>query len=134
MRSGAGNARLCRMTTSPTMGSTARETRDGLALEIVDVPGRSRFEATVDGTAVAFVEYTAQGDHVDLVHTVTEPDWGGRGIASVLVRAVLDLVRAAGRRVIPHCPFVSAYIHGHPELADLVDGQHRALVRPTAPP
>lgn len=63
---------------------------------------------------------------------MTEPGWEGRGSASALAQGALDLVRAGGRRVIPHCPFISAYLHRHSELADLVDAEHRSLIRPAS--
>ncbi len=34
--------------------------------------------------------------------------------------------RAAGRRVLPHCPFVKAYIEKHDEYVDLVPAEQRA--------
>ena len=44
----------------------------------------------------------------------------GRGIASRLVQGALESARAAGLKVVPRCPFVSAYIAKHPEFGDLL--------------
>lgn len=117
---------------SAGMGSSTRQTRDGLDVQISDVGERTRFEATVDGELAAFAQYKLRGDHVDFVHTLTESGWEGRGIASVLAEAALDLVREADRRAIPHCPFISAYIHRHTEYTDLVDERDRRLIRPSS--
>lgn len=118
--------------TTPTMGSREAVARDGLTVHVADAPPRSRFEATVNGALAAYTEYVLTDSHVDFVHTVTEPDWGGRGIASVLAQGALGLVRTAGRRAIPHCPFIAAYIHRHREFADLVDEEHQHLIRPAS--
>jgi predicted GNAT family acetyltransferase len=121
------------MTLPASLGRLERTTRDGLAVTVVDVPEASRFEARVDDTVAAYAEYTLDGDHVVFVHTLTEPDWGGRGIASVLAAGAIELVRAAGRRVVPRCPFIADWIHRHPEAADLVDHRHQRLIRPFTP-
>lgn len=118
---------------STTLGSSTALTRDGLSVVVADAPARSRVEATVDGTLAAYTEYVPSDEaHVDFVHTVTEPDWSGRGIASILAHEALGLVRAANRRVIPHCPFIATYIHRHEEFADLVDEEHKSLLRPAS--
>ena len=43
-----------------------------------------------------------------------------------LIRQVLDEQRAAGRQVLPYCPFVKAYISSHPDYLDLVPASQRA--------
>jgi uncharacterized protein len=60
-----------------------------------------------------------------LVHTEVVPAVEGRGVASRLVSAALDDIRARGLRVVPICPFVRHYLGRHPEYGDL-------LVRPRA--
>ena len=56
-----------------------------------------------------------------------DPDHRGRGLAGVLVRPVLDDARARGLAVLPHCPYVAAFIDGHrEEYLDLVPVDRRA--------
>lgn len=57
---------------------------------------------------------------VDLFHTEVDPRLRNRGLGAVLVRAVLDDLRARGDRVIPTCPFVAAFIRRNPEYEDLL--------------
>ena len=45
------------------------------------------------------------------MHTYTEPASRGYGVASDLVRSVLDTARAEGVKVIPTCPYVSWWIN-----------------------
>ena len=134
----AGDYHLDRWRAAPTDGGaagaglrrTTRSVRDDLAVVITDMPGASRFEASVDGVVAAYAEYTLDGRHVVFTHTLTEPDWGGRGVGSALASGALELVATAGRRVVPRCPFIADHLHRHPELAHLVDERHRRLIRP----
>lgn len=88
---------------------------------VVDNPGRHRYEARADdGAVLGFSQYRRSGDTVVFTHTEVDDAQEGHGVGSRLVRGALDDVRAAGLRVRPLCPFVKAYIDGHPEYADLV--------------
>jgi len=79
-----------------------------------------RYEIFLDGRRVGLADFYQHGDVVVIPHTETLPAYGGRGLASRLVRYCLDDIRAQGLRVAPACPFVAAYIGKHPEYADLV--------------
>lgn len=56
---------------------------------------------------------------LDFSSTYVEPGRRGRGLAAEVVRAGLDYARAEGKRVIPSCSYVRAYLRRHPEYADL---------------
>jgi predicted GNAT family acetyltransferase len=86
---------------------------------IHDNTQRRRFELTVDGH-LARADYVVDGDVITFTHTIVPPALEGRGIASRLIRHALSEARARGLRVVPQCPFVAAYIHKHPEWADLL--------------
>ena len=93
---------------------------------MTDRPERKRYEITEDGAVVGFVTYLRSGDTVELVHTEIDPAHGGRGLAGVLVRAVLDDARARGSTVLPRCPYVAAFIGDHrDEYLDLVAPEQR---------
>jgi hypothetical protein len=79
-----------------------------------------RYEIRLDGRRVGLADYYRRGDVVVIPHTETSPEFGGRGLASKLVRYCLDDIRAQGLRVEPACPFVAAYIRKNPEYADLL--------------
>jgi uncharacterized protein len=79
----------------------------------------SRFELDAGGVT-AFMTYRLGNGTITLQHTETPPQARGQGIASRLVAGVLDIVRTRGLKVIPRCPFVSAYIAKHPEFNDLL--------------
>ncbi|HEY0166837.1 MAG TPA: GNAT family N-acetyltransferase [Jatrophihabitans sp.] len=80
-----------------------------------------RYEIRLEGRRVGLADFFRRADVVVIPHTETSPEFGGRGLASKLVRYCLDDIRAQGLRVEPACPFVAAYIRKHPEYADLLD-------------
>ena len=79
---------------------------------------QNRFELETEG-GLAFANYRRTPSAVIITHTETPRALRGRGIASELVKGVLDLIRADGRKVIAGCGFVVDYLHKHPEYADL---------------
>jgi uncharacterized protein len=88
--------------------------------EVHDAPDRSRYEVVVDGTLAGFAEYTDRGNVRVFTHTEVFDAFEGKGVGAVLAREALDDVRAAGRTVVPRCPFIRAWIDRHPGYADLV--------------
>ena len=56
------------------------------------------------------------------------PNYEGQGLGAVLVKGALADVRASGRRAVPVCPFVAAYVKRHPEEADIVDRATPAIL------
>ena len=90
-----------------------------------DNPERGRYEMDVEG-GVAFATYRADGATVVISHTEVPPALNGRGLGTLLVKGMLDLVRASGRKVVPVCSFVSLYMRRHPELSGR-DGLGRPL-------
>ena len=83
--------------------------------------GAGRYEIFLDGRRVGLADFYRRGDVVVIPHTETSPQYGGRGLASRLVRYCLDDIRAQGLQVEPACPFVAAFIVKNPEYADLID-------------
>ena len=61
------------------------------------------------------------GDTLEFFSTYVEPGRRGRGLAAEVVRAALDPALREGKRVIPACSYVRAYLSRHPEYADLAD-------------
>ena len=83
--------------------------------------GHGRFRLLVDGREVAVLDYRKLPGTWNIVHTYTEPASRGYGVASDLVRSVLDTARAEGVKVIPTCPYVSWWINEYqPGYEDLV--------------
>ncbi|WP_424951545.1 GNAT family N-acetyltransferase [Deinococcus sp.] len=80
------------------------------------------------GAGMAFAEYRPAGGSVMFTHTEVPETLEGQGIGSELVKAALDDVKAQGKKVIPLCPFVAAYIGQHHEYLELVDPAQRGAL------
>lgn len=90
-----------------------------------DNPAASRFEAALEGGAVAVAEYVLSDGLIVFTHTVVPPAFEGRGIGGALIRAGLQAARARGLKVQPDCPFFAAYIERHAEEQDLLSAAAR---------
>jgi uncharacterized protein len=101
---------------------TEREPGAKLGGELVidDNPEARRYEARLDGQLAGWVDYGRVRTRLVALHTEVLPEFGGRGIASALVRRVLDDARAAGQTVTPRCPLFASHFRRHPEDADLL--------------
>lgn len=97
-----------------------RDSEDGLPLVIEDRPDERRYVALLGDELVGWVDYGRVGARLVALHTEVPPKFGGRGIATKLVRRVLDDARAAGATVTPRCPLFAAHFQRHPEDADIL--------------
>lgn len=89
-------------------------------------PEQLRYEIWVGAELAGFTEYRRHGPEADFVHTEIGERFGGRGLASRLIREALDDARQQGWSVLPYCPFVKAFIAKHEEYLDLVPEAKRA--------
>ena len=80
---------------------------------------KNRFELEIDDH-MAFVEYEQSPGAIKLLHTEVPKELGGRGVGSILAKAVLENVRAQGLKVDARCEFMAGYIKKHPEFAGMV--------------
>jgi predicted GNAT family acetyltransferase len=85
-------------------------------------------DALVDGKEVGTLVYELKGSMAVISHTVVEPEYRERGVASELVRQALDDLRERGMTVSNFCGFVGTFIDGHPEYADLLDPVHPGVI------
>jgi predicted GNAT family acetyltransferase len=81
---------------------------------------RHQFIIEFEGREAGFAEFDEDGDTWTFTHTVVDPAFEGRGLGSALVHAALDGAREHGKRIIPECPFVAAYIGRHHDWDDLL--------------
>ena len=72
-----------------------------------------RYELLVGGRLAVQSFFRDLPGHIDFTHTETGQDFEGRGLGKVLAHFALDDVVATGKRVIPHCPFISSYLRKH---------------------
>jgi uncharacterized protein len=81
----------------------------------------NRFEILVDGAVVGVADYVDDGARRIFHHTRVDESMSGKGLAGRLVRHALDETRREGRRVVPVCSYVAAYVERHDEYADVVE-------------
>jgi predicted GNAT family acetyltransferase len=91
-----------------------------------DQPDKKRYEIWVGDVLAGFTVYRARGEVYTFSHTEIDEAFGGRGLASVLIKYALDDMQARGIAVLPDCPFVRRYISRHPDYLDLVPAEARA--------
>jgi uncharacterized protein len=96
---------------------------------IIDNAVLRRFELQQNGET-AFLLYSKTGGSIRLIHTEVPEALRGQGVGSKLVGGVLRQAQQRELSIIPSCPFVAEYLRGHPELASLVEAQHRWMIEP----
>jgi predicted GNAT family acetyltransferase len=93
--------------------------------EVVNRPEAHRYELLADGKVAGFVEYQLSPGEILFIHTEIDEAYEGKGLASVLVRHVLDDARERGLSVLPLCPFLRGWISRHEDYLDLVPATAR---------
>ena len=83
-------------------------------------PDKERYEISVDGEFAGWVDAKDDGDVLRMPHTVVLPEFGGKGVAKILVAAALDDIRERGRLIAPRCPYVVDFVEKNPQYGDLV--------------
>lgn len=101
--------------TLPETGHQAAATASTIE-HIADI---GRFRIRRGGRDLAVLDYLAAPGSWNLVHTWADPDVRGTGLASDLVRHVMDQARAVQVRIIPSCPYIPVWLRRHPEYAEL---------------
>ncbi len=80
-----------------------------------------RFTISVEGQKVGFTEYADRDGRRIFPHTEVADEFGGRGLATILVSEALQATRDAGLRIVAVCPLVTGFVAKHPEYADVAD-------------
>jgi uncharacterized protein len=83
------------------------------------------FVATADGVEFGVIPFVMRDGRVTLLATSILPEFRGMGLATALIRRVLDRLREDGRQVTVRCPVFLSFLRRHPEYADLVGGRVR---------
>ena len=88
----------------------------------VHAPEHHRYEIRDGAELAGFTQYRLPDDeHVDFVHTEVDDKYAGQGLAGGVVEFALADVRAQGKRIIAHCPYVAKWLTKHPEYDDITD-------------
>ncbi|MGC4026606.1 MAG: GNAT family N-acetyltransferase [Mesorhizobium sp.] len=94
---------------------------DTIHLDETDTKGRYWFRGP-DGDE-AEMTFTKSGANTIIIdHTMVPDAFRGQGIGLKLVERGVADARAAGKKIIPLCPFAAAQFRRHPEWADVLKG------------
>jgi uncharacterized protein len=83
--------------------------------------GHQTYTIAVEGQTVGHADFADRGDQRVFYHTVVDPAFGGRGLATILVEEALKAARGEGKRVVPVCPMVETVLKKHPEFDGITD-------------
>lgn len=98
--------------------------------EVVNDEKAGTYEAIVGDRTIAGLPYAVAGDdRLVLLAVSVFPEFRGQGIATELIRRVLDDVRVQGKTVTIRCPIVCTFIENNPGYADLVDSKHPGVTK-----
>jgi len=101
------------------------EERVPVAEKLIDNTHQGRFELYRDGGLVGWLYYThLRPNRYALRHTEVELSHQHQGVASAMVRQVLDQVRIRKGTITAICPFVVDYLSRSTADADLIDARH----------
>ena len=104
-------------------------TTDKTGAEATVSAAEGKYTIAVDGETVGLAAVADRGNQRVFYHTEVDERFGGRGLASILVGEALERTRADGKRVVPLCPMVAAFIKKHPEFDDITDKATPELLR-----
>lgn len=83
--------------------------------------GKGRYLLRGPGGEVAEMTFTSVGaGQIIIDHTQVPDAFRGQGAGVRLVTRAVDDARAAGKKIIPLCPFAAAQFRRHPEWQDVL--------------
>jgi quinol monooxygenase YgiN/predicted GNAT family acetyltransferase len=114
---------------APSPAAESPEAAHDSALDLVvrDNPESQTYDAMVGDEIAGTMLYEHEGPRLVLTHTAVQSRFQHQGIATALIAAALDDIRAKGKKVTILCPLVNAFIDAHPQYADLIDSEHPGL-------
>ena len=106
---------------------------DRVPIEVVDNPGRGRYELRDRDDVIGQAQYVvvatpegSGGDRVVFFHTEVDEAYEGQGLAADLAAFALDTTVEQGRVIVPVCPYIATFVRRHAETY----AAHVASVQP----
>jgi uncharacterized protein len=96
-------------------------TTDKTGAQTTVSPGDGKYSIAVDGKTVGYVAVADRDNQRVFYHTEIDDQFGGRGLATILVLQALNATRDDGKRVVAVCPMVAGVLEKHPEFSDITD-------------
>ncbi|MGV0744016.1 GNAT family N-acetyltransferase [Mycolicibacterium sp. XJ870] len=89
--------------------------------EVRNIPEARHYEITVDGEHAGLVAYVDSDNQRILYHTEVDDKFEGQGLAATLVSEAMADTQAAGKRIVPVCPYIAKYVQRHHDFDDALD-------------
>jgi predicted GNAT family acetyltransferase len=90
-------------------------------IKLEDSGSKGRYILRSPQGAVAEMTFSKVGEHMIIIDHTEVPDaFRGQGVGLRLVARAVEDMRAAGRKIIPLCPFANAQFRRHKEWADVL--------------
>ncbi|MFC9787032.1 GNAT family N-acetyltransferase [Rhodococcus sp. NPDC127528] len=80
-----------------------------------------RYAIRLGDELAGFTEYLDHDGRRIFFHTEIDDRFAGQGLAGILVHEALTATVAAGKRIVPICPYVAKYLGKHDDFAASVD-------------
>lgn len=94
---------------------------EAIAIKLEDGETKGRYVIEGPDGAEAEMTFTKAGpSQIIIDHTSVPEAFRGQGVGVRLVERAVDDARAAGKTIIPLCPFAAAQFRRHPEWADVL--------------
>jgi predicted GNAT family acetyltransferase len=93
----------------------------GQVLKVIHHVADRFYELLADGQFAGLVVYEDAGGRYVFTHTFIAEGYRGRGLSQVLLRGVLEDVRARHITVTNYCPVLDRFIEKNPGYAPLID-------------
>ena len=93
--------------------------RTGAATTVTAGPGR--YDIAVEGKVVGHADIADRADQRVFYHTEVDEEFGGRGLATILIEQALHETRNDGKRIVALCPTVAGVLEKHPNYSDITD-------------
>ena len=90
-------------------------------IKLEDSGSKGRYFLRSPQGAVAEMTFSKVGEHMIIIDHTEVPDvFRGQGVGLRLVTKAVEDMRAAGKKIIPLCPFANAQFRRHKEWADVL--------------
>ena len=94
---------------------------EDVKIELEENGNKGRYFVKGPDNAEAEMTFTRVGEHQFIIDHTGVPDaFRGQGVGLKLVTRAVEDARAAGKTIIPLCPFAAAQFKRHPEWSDVL--------------
>lgn len=94
---------------------------DDIHIELEEQANKGRYFVKGADGAEAEMTFSKAGDSQIIIDHTGVPDaFRGQGVGAKLVTRAVEYARAAGKKIIPLCPFAAAQFRRHPEWSDVL--------------